>query len=219
MWMWNGDFNPRSRVGNDIVSIWNGIKSSAFQSTFPRGERQRIRSLYEINIPFQSTFPRGERPFRFLMIIYYIYFNPRSRVGNDVLGAESIHNLAISIHVPAWGTTQSDICKAVNLLISIHVPAWGTTRSCVHSKDVENFNPRSRVGNDATIPGINAKVDNFNPRSRVGNDSDRLIGPNAARNFNPRSRVGNDCYLFRQLQKASISIHVPAWGTTPLTDF
>jgi len=32
--------------------------------------------------------------------------------------------------------------------------------------------------------------------------------------FNPRSRVGNDSSGFSILRKISISIHVPAWGTT-----
>ena len=55
---------------------------------------------------FQSTFPRGERrewqpPFVLFVVI--------------------------SIHVPAWGTTNTDITFQRYLHISIHVPAWGTT--------------------------------------------------------------------------------------------
>ena len=33
-------------------------------------------------------------------------------------------------------------------------------------------------------------------------------------NFNPRSRVGNDQLHTDTRQAATISIHVPAWGTT-----
>ena len=78
-----GDFNPRSRVGNDcpvafnVISIgisihvpaWGTtwiLKSSSacflFQSTFPRGERREscLNHPFE-HRKFQSTFPRGER--------------------------------------------------------------------------------------------------------------------------------------------------------------
>ena len=57
-----------------------------------------------------------------------------------------------------------------------------------------NFNPRSRVGNDTTSPGLASSVKHFNPRSRVGND---------------QWRTGHSRFAY-------ISIHVPAWGTTML---
>ena len=121
-------FNPRSREGNDS---WDTIKQIrlydvsihvpargttlffqpscfllSFQSTFPRGERQRCTIIISLFISlFQSTFPRGERP-GYLFIISPLYmfqstfprgerlhsgkifllfpcFNPRSREGND----------------------------------------------------------------------------------------------------------------------------------------
>ena len=37
-------------------------------------------------------------------------------------------------------------------------------------ENVENFNPRSRVGNDNKIDDLVGLKINFNPRSRVGND-------------------------------------------------
>ena len=54
-------------------------------------------------------------------------FNPRSRVGNDA--DLSVLRLAdaISIHVPAWGTTGQYVKISCDIAISIHVPAWGTT--------------------------------------------------------------------------------------------
>ena len=57
---------------------------------------------------FQSTFPRGER-------------HDQGRKG-------TVH-AAISIHVPAWGTTAMIWRRTHQTTISIHVPAWGTTRS------------------------------------------------------------------------------------------
>ena len=34
-----GDFNPRSRVGNDNLTDDESTENNIFQSTFPRGER------------------------------------------------------------------------------------------------------------------------------------------------------------------------------------
>ena len=80
----NKNFNPRSRVGNDvyqlpesretIISIhvpawgttlmWQQAREQAteFQSTFPRGERPKHGLKIREVMQFQSTFPRGERP-------------------------------------------------------------------------------------------------------------------------------------------------------------
>ena len=101
-----------------------------------------------------------------------MYFNPRSRVGNDANG---------------YGKTTSE------MTISIHVPAWGTTiiraKSRSQSRD---FNPRSRVGNDKYCQKQMAFSQYFNPRSRVGNDQINSNHICFYRYFNPRSRVGND---------------------------
>ena len=59
---------------------------------------------------FQSTFPRGERP-----------------ATSNILGVL----MDISIHVPAWGTTQAEEDFNIQAAISIHVPAWGTTEALV----------------------------------------------------------------------------------------
>ena len=79
-----------------------------FQSTLPRGERQRSNTLSPGYEPFQSTLPRGERPttlpispFHFIISIHaptrgatlshkkdliYLNFNPRSHEGSDIYG-------------------------------------------------------------------------------------------------------------------------------------
>ena len=102
-------------------------------------------------------------------------------------------------------------------MISIHVPAWGTTNDNDDmSVSYSNFNPRSRVGNDHTSYMQERGTDNFNPRSRVGNDvtdQEWLLRP---LHFNPRSRVGNDYFKGLMSHSSVISIHVPAWGTTGL---
>ena len=124
-------------------------------------------------------------------------------------------------------------------VISIHVPAWGTTKKGYYIINaVEDFNPRSRVGNDKTEPLLNLFWHRFQstfPRGERLNkqglcnyyaifqstfprgERPSWVFPfEKALNFNPRSRVGNDngdVYLFNMI---NISIHVPAWGTTVL---
>ena len=86
------------------------------------------KSYLRVYSVFQSTFPRGER--RIPMMGHpklILYFNPRSRVGNDLV---------------------CDVWLRVDI-ISIHVPAWGTTWLGANGYDNDDdFNPRSRVGND-----------------------------------------------------------------------
>ena len=123
-----GNFNPRSRVGNDgiknviidalnisiHVPAWGTTKCVQWSVIYVRYFNPRSRvgndgtpSGYSyIKYIFQSTFPRGERPHSILI--------PPS-------------DIKISIHVPAWGTTLLHLQQVSLSLISIHVPAWGTT--------------------------------------------------------------------------------------------
>ena len=52
-------------------------------------------------------------------------------MGNDKVAMEMGKWAMISIHVPAWGTTDAFFVIAECGRISIHVPAWGTTIGCV----------------------------------------------------------------------------------------
>ena len=58
------------------------------------------------------------------------YFNPRPRVGGDLLKGKADEDAAA---------------------ISIHAPAWGATcRKCKKRMVMKDFNPRPRVGGDLT---------------------------------------------------------------------
>ena len=78
-----------------------------FQSTFPRGERHLVSAIscaascITIHVPAWGTTNIHQ-----LQCQEIVYFNPRSRVGNDVTYENKIMScFFISIHVPAWGTT------------------------------------------------------------------------------------------------------------------
>ena len=121
-------FNPRSRVGNDFIQIVYVRKEVTFQSTFPRGERRSANHAEERKKLFQSTFPRGERPTTCSKTRDTRHFNPRSRVGNDPVASYSV---LMELHFNPRSRVGNDIqiiLDAPFSIISIHVPAWGTTQ-------------------------------------------------------------------------------------------
>ena len=102
-----GYFNPRSRVGNDTSILSLSASNHQFQSTFPRGERQCVCQSRQFAEKFQSTFPRGERLLAFILFHQYQEFQSTFPRGERLIYPRFICNfIYISIHVPAWGTTQ-----------------------------------------------------------------------------------------------------------------
>ena len=132
-----------------------------------------------------------------------------------------MHNLeesnAVSIHVPARGTTGRRSRRNVLQAVSIHVPARGTTPSVLRWWHIHySFNPRSREGNDWENRSVFCLIlPCFNPRSREGNDNAGVTMCIYIYSFNPRSREGNDENEQEDDNVVSVSIHVPARGTTP----
>ena len=151
-WLSAGGFNPRARVGRDVVSVHPFAGTPWFQSTRPRGARpSSLQSSRHSSMLFQSTRPRGARPVQV------------------VCGAARV---TVSIHAPAWGATS------------------GAGRRC---GGCHRFNPRARVGRDASLQRATGAARSFNPRARVGRDDPgRPTSPPAGRRFNPRARVGRD---------------------------
>ena len=77
-----------------------------------------------------------------------------------------------------------------------------------------NFNPRSREGSDACVPGLWISSSDFNPRSREGSDLVRSSTDSSSQHFNPRSREGSDGTDLVLYLACNISIHAPAKGAT-----
>ena len=110
---------------------------------------------------FQSTPPRGGRLKRLMRAIVRAYFNPRPRVGGDLLALKGADAVIISIHAPAWGATPASCAYGLNLqfqstpprggrleclkpftlpiLISIHAPAWGATHAASHAAGADRI--------------------------------------------------------------------------------
>ena len=104
------------------------ILAIQFQSTLPRRERHTRIMEYGGICKFQSTLPRRERPKGVVRNVKVRYFNPRSREGSDVHGADAACEIVISIHAPAKGATHCGDYLVMLEDISIHAPAKGATR-------------------------------------------------------------------------------------------
>ena len=113
----------------------------------------------------------GNDAFALVVVVTDIYFNPRSRVGNDTECPFSEFWEDISIHVPAWGTTLPSPLYVTYLKFQSTFPRGERLGARKFGTYFLDFNPRSRVGNDCVLARVCAVNADFNPRSRVGNDS------------------------------------------------
>ena len=211
-------FNPRARVGRDVVRRGPDRRRRKFQSTRPRGARRH---------PLE---PRCRVRTR---------FNPRARVGRDPCDSDFPGKREVSIHAPAWGATRpaprhssrgfrfnprarvgrdAHYALPARLVarfnprarvgrdareprrwrgaagVSIHAPAWGATNARAHRRAAHGgFNPRARVGRDAKVgAGAFSKSWFQSTRPRGARPSRHLIGRRLLSCFNPRARVGRD---------------------------
>ena len=123
------------------------------------------------------------------------YFNPRSRVGNDFnqFGIEFFRT--ISIHVPAWGTTEMKQLADIAMKFQSTFPRGERLNVMDVWIKLSVFQSTFPRGERLNIRTENICAVNFNPRSRVGNDDDIQIMILMYLYFNPRSRVGNDLKL------------------------
>ena len=144
-----------------------------------------------------------------------IDFNPRSRVGNDWINR--INELLCLNFNPRSrvGNDMAFFLLPEESDISIHVPAWGTTirnfqqnHLCIH------FNPRSRVGNDylqIAVRSFSLFQSTFPRGERLNSNS---VDPNTI-TISIHVPAWGTTWVSPPLNaSSSISIHVPAWGTT-----
>ena len=125
--------------------------------------------------------------------------------------------MAISIHVPSWGTTPGLCLSHTILKISIHVPSWGTTNLIAIPERFPAFQstfPRGERRGPYLIFLSPCRFQSTFPRGER-----HLCWLVAVKHihFNPRSLVGNDYIPVGTYTIVEISIHVPSWGTTIFT--
>ena len=122
----------------------------------------------------------------------------------------------VSIHVPARGTTRRNGRSNRKEKVSIHVPARGTTgRDRGRASSDCGFNPRSRTGNDSERSGRREGRRVFQSTFPHGERLDfGSVDPPCIlfqSTFPHGERLTRPVFLF---PLGSVSIHVPARGTT-----
>ena len=187
-------FNPRSRMGSDVIApnpLTGGI-----------GFNPRSRMGSDPATAGSRPHPRS--------------FNPRSRMGSDHQHPDAPNGEPVSIHAPAWGATTTDNAVPIKVYVSIHAPAWGATIPPNPLLPLaRGFNPRSRMGSDTLHARAGSVRAGFNPRSRMGSDDAD------GWHLEYRERVSIHAPAWgatgprgRNRDRAGVSIHAPAWGAT-----
>ena len=98
--------------------------------------------------------------------------------------------------------------------ISIHVPAWGTTVKQLEERIAQRFQSTFPRGERRQECHRKLHADDFNPRSRVGNDGGRMLKSYDEMKFQSTFPRGERQCKVAASFFSGISIHVPAWGTT-----
>ena len=100
-------FNPRTRVGCDLLIRHGKHCPQGFQSTHPRGVRLPPTVCGSAPRTFQSTHPRGVRHRISFDAAGDTLFQSTHPRGVRLFGrAQHDGVLAVSIHAPAWGATH-----------------------------------------------------------------------------------------------------------------
>ena len=193
--------------------------SYEFQSTHPRGVRQRgnakskIEQTVSIHAPAwgatqhigqQEVYTKvsihapawGATHFYWWLSTCPLGFNPRTRVGCDVdhdpAGARGDR---VSIHAPAWGATPTARPRRPiqRKFQSTHPRGVRRCCRCPSGCPSRCFNPRTRVGCDA--------------KAIADKDREYLFQSTHPRGVRHAASAGRD-------PQTGVSIHAPAWGAT-----
>ncbi len=143
-------FNPRSRMGSDILTHVSRDIQQKFQSTLPHGERRGIVLLINASCLFQSTLPHGERLDELKAMFGMEEFQSTLPHGErPAICVLSKHHILFQSTLP-HGERLAQLPQEVH------------PYTC--------FNPRSRMGSDPRFALTLQPVFCFNPRSRMGSD-------------------------------------------------
>ena len=145
--------------------------------TRPRGARLDICLPISKRLLFQSTRPRGARQKNRTVSKLPQCFNPRAREGRDEETYLGFRATRVSIHAPAKGATlrRHHVChcypfqstrprrarqkilpsSSAHKIVSIHAPAKGATSApAARESSSSSFNPRAREGRDTHFQDI-----------------------------------------------------------------
>ena len=96
----------------------------------------------------------------------------------------------VSIHAPVQGATSAPAARLAWQWFQSTRTCRARPAACRAASARHRFNPRARVGRDATSATSAARTICFNPRARVGRDASAHVRSWSLTCFNPRARVG-----------------------------
>jgi len=131
-----GCFNPRARMGRDF---WASACHRRHDCFNPRARMGRDNRLFACDLIFHS-------------------FNPRARMGRDPMVASLSAFVLVSIHAPAWGATIYPRRISYRLRFQSTRPHGARRSQGGISIMLCRFNPRARMGRDATKQTQEAEV-------------------------------------------------------------
>ncbi len=136
-------FNPRPRVGGDLSSrpFFKGLRVSIHAPAWGETDVAELMAFFDV---FQSTPPRGGRPRSGSPFPAAICFNPRPRVGGDVVTRSAARLAKCFNPRPRVGGDRGFAQVGAVLVVSIHAPAWGAT--------IPRFTYDSETGFQSTPP-------------------------------------------------------------------
>ena len=139
----------------------------------------------------------------------FLYFNPHSHTGSDIIPCMFRTVFGISIHTPTQGVTCVLPCRSTVIIISIHTPTQGVTGNAFSfGVFYQYFNPHSHTGSDAYLALLSPNHKNFNPHSHTGSDSYLSRRDQPEWNFNPHSHTGSDpLHPFSLLRRSDFNPH------------
>ena len=122
------DFNPRTRMGCDLVRDLSAPARSQFQSTHPHGVRHGYDFFDQLEDKFQSTHPHGVRPFVLVTPKQVQLFQSTHPHGVRLIYRfyTDLDEQFQSTHPGGVRPSMLEIVKAA-VQISIHAPGWGAT--------------------------------------------------------------------------------------------
>ena len=174
-----------------------------------------LNCLYHtIFVTFQSTLPYGERLSTPLFAAFIPRFNPRSRMGSDIIKLPRICFFIVSIHAPVWGATRRASWAPLWPYVSIHAPVWGATSGVIFFDRLLLVSIHAPVwgATDFAIDYIETCV--FQSTLPYGERQYQFPTLTKTGGFNPRSRMGSDGVTNEYWELLVVSIHAPVWGAT-----
>ncbi len=163
---------------------------------------------------FRSTPPHGGRPCCRVAAVERRSFDPRPRMGGDILDKPSSSPDIVSIHAPAWGATCASAAMPWWRAFRSTPPHGGRRGPNAGACAMTGFDPRPRMGGDNgdKVTLVRDKVSIHAPawgatRFGAGKGSDGHVSIHAPAWGATRTTCPKD----RRIQ---VSIHAPAWGAT-----